>query len=268
MLFEQCSENVIVENSATHGGDGIFAFAGREALGEAPAPDADFDYTGRGHRNNLFARNDLSYAAAHGLELTFSFGNRIFENRLVGNAICGIWGGYSRDTRIAANEFASNGEAGYGLERGGINIEHGQRNLIEWNYFRENACGVHLWWDPDEGLAALPWSEANGHAATHNTIAANRFEGDALGIQLRATENTLIGGNEFVRVPREVEAEPGAEPREPSALPSAFAMPEYPVFGDSRPVGARSELRGREQIVVDEWGPRDLDPTSEPSDER
>ena len=43
----------------------------------------------------MIVENDLSYAAAHGLEMTFSFGNRILDNRLVGNAICGIWGGYS-----------------------------------------------------------------------------------------------------------------------------------------------------------------------------
>ena len=34
LFFEQNSDNVIAENSATHGGDGFFAFAGREALGE------------------------------------------------------------------------------------------------------------------------------------------------------------------------------------------------------------------------------------------
>ena len=42
LMFEQCSGNVIAENSATHCGDGLFAFAGKEALGEtepsAPVP--------------------------------------------------------------------------------------------------------------------------------------------------------------------------------------------------------------------------------------
>src|SRR5690606_21596369 len=32
LMFEQCSRNVIAENSVTHGGDGIFGFAGKEAL--------------------------------------------------------------------------------------------------------------------------------------------------------------------------------------------------------------------------------------------
>ncbi|HEY3243186.1 MAG TPA: right-handed parallel beta-helix repeat-containing protein, partial [Phycisphaerae bacterium] len=34
LMFEQNNDNVIAENSATHGGDCFFGFAGREALGE------------------------------------------------------------------------------------------------------------------------------------------------------------------------------------------------------------------------------------------
>jgi parallel beta-helix repeat protein len=70
-------------------------------------------------QRNLFLGNDFSYASAHGLELTFSRGNRILGNRLVENAICGVWGGYSSDTTIASNLIARNGGMAYGLERGG-----------------------------------------------------------------------------------------------------------------------------------------------------
>ena len=87
----------------------------------------ELERIGRGNNGNLIARNDFSHAVAHGLELTFSFGNHILENRLIGNGICGIWGGYSRDTQIAGNLFSRNGMLNYGLEGGGINIEHGQR---------------------------------------------------------------------------------------------------------------------------------------------
>ena len=34
LCFEQSNDNVFAENSATHGGDGFFGFAGREAIGE------------------------------------------------------------------------------------------------------------------------------------------------------------------------------------------------------------------------------------------
>jgi len=39
LMFEQCSRNLVAFNSITHGGDGVFAFAGREALGEGGGAD-------------------------------------------------------------------------------------------------------------------------------------------------------------------------------------------------------------------------------------
>ncbi|MGQ0628412.1 MAG: right-handed parallel beta-helix repeat-containing protein, partial [Phycisphaerales bacterium] len=107
LLFEQCHHNTIAENSATHGGDGYFAFAGKQALGETPSPG--FDHTRAGCNDNTVARNDFSYAAAHGLEHTFSFGNRFEGNRLVENAICGIWAGYAQSSLILNNTIKGNG---------------------------------------------------------------------------------------------------------------------------------------------------------------
>src|SRR5690606_7739216 len=88
LMFEQCSENVVVENSCTHGGDSIFAFGGRDALGEGEY--AEGDKTRLGCNDNIFIGNDLSYAPAHGWEMTFSFGNVLARNRIVENAICGV----------------------------------------------------------------------------------------------------------------------------------------------------------------------------------
>src|SRR5688572_3194887 len=59
LLFEQCSDNVIAFNSASHCGDGFFAFAGQEALGGVPPPRTDFDYRRRGNNDNLIACNDF-----------------------------------------------------------------------------------------------------------------------------------------------------------------------------------------------------------------
>ncbi len=256
LFFEQCSENLIAENSATHGGDGFFGFAGREALGEVPGPEG-FSVKRAGCNDNLLINNDFSYAPAHGIELTFSFGNRFIGNRLVKNAICGVWGGYSQDTLIAGNLFEGNGEMAYGLERGGVNIEHGERNIIKDNIFRENKCGVHLWWDNDEGLLKSGWARANHKACVDNEILRNRFEGDVLAVQLRECESTRMGGNEFERVGKIVEATPGSEPEEVMVTTELFQPPEYEAIGETRPVGARAHLAGRENIIMGDYFPWD-----------
>ena len=263
LCFEQCNRNLFAENSATHGGDGLFAFAGKEALGEVGGHAPDW-YRRRGNNDNFLIGNDFSYAAAHGVEITFSFGNKLTGNRIVGNAICGLWGGYSQDTVVFANQFEHNGQAGYGLERGGVNIEHGRRNRVLSNGFAENACGVHLWWDEDEALARLPWALANGTASEDNEVSINRFVEDGVAIQLRGPSTTRVLGNQFDSVgeelrqeaPAEVERDPG---RRPDDLDLAAVLPEAvrTVSGRTQPVGARAELRGRKHIVMTEWGPWD-----------
>jgi len=258
LLFEQCNRNVFAENSATHGGDGFFGFAGKEALGETPPPTDDFDYARRGCNGNVLWGNDFSYAAAHGIELTFSFDNVFARNRLVGNAICGVWGGYSRDTRILSNELRGNGDAGYGLERGGVNVEHAGGIEIVANSFADNACGVHLWWDEDAHFTELPWMRANGMACAENTIAANAFEGDAVGLHLRDCTATRIAGNTFTDVASEIEREgEGASAPLDGSIPALPLMSPPHVNGETRPVGARAHLAGRENILMTEWGPYD-----------
>jgi hypothetical protein len=37
----------------------------------------------------------------------------------------------------------------------------------------------------------------------------------------------------------------------------AYTIPSYTALGEKRPVGARAHLRGRDQIIMDEWGPWD-----------
>jgi len=257
LIFEQCSRNVFIENSATHGGDGIFGFAGREALGETDGLPEDFDCTRRGNNDNLFTRNDLSYAAAHGLEMTFSFGNLITGNHFVGNAICGIWGGYSQETVILDNLFEKNGDAGYGLERGGINIDHSKKNRIESNQFVQNRCGVHLWWDPDEHFAQKPWAIANGVECSENQILGNLFLQDEVALHLRACEPVRVGGNVMKEVVREVDEEPPGQLEEVSPRRFAHSTEDVPPAGETRPTGARKQLKGRDQIIIDEWGPWD-----------
>lgn len=275
LMFEQCSDNIVAFNSATHGGDGVFAFSGRQALGQAPLPEGAANarghgwYEGRGHRGNLFVGNDLSFAAAHGLELTFSFACAIAGNRFEGNAICGIWGGYSQDLLIAGNRFERNGDMPYGLERGGINIEHGRGNRIVDNDFSGNAVGVHLWWDEDEALLGLPWVRANGAASTDTVVARNRFRGDEVALELRRHGIAWWAGNGLFDVGEQVRIDEisanGLLTEDPPApgpvIGDLLRKLQAPLFrelpGIARAVGARPELRGRDKIVMTEWGPWD-----------
>lgn len=277
LMFEQCSNNQILENSATHGGDGLFGFAGVEAIGETPAPSADFDYMRRGCNDNLIMDNDFSYAPAHGLEMTFSYGNIIVRNLMVENAICGIWGGYSQDMLIVQNHIHGNGGMAYGLERGAINIEHGSGNRIYANSLQNNRCGIHLWWDDDKHLLEKPGVKANYRKGAGNKIAANGILIDAkfpiknlrpdekcFALQVR----DLVGGsiqelgwfqNKIV-LEKSFAAEsdvPAGMSLEPARALTAYKVPTANKVGSSRTIGARNPLRGRENIIMTEWGPWD-----------
>ncbi|CAG1005226.1 hypothetical protein PHYC_03210 [Phycisphaerales bacterium] len=282
LCFEQCSRNVFVENSLTHGGDGFFGFAGKEAIGEKPAPPG-FDYEKAGCNDNEFRGNDFSYAAAHGLELTFSKGNVVRACSFDENAICGIWAGYSRGMVIVDNHFEGNGGMAYGLENGAINIEHGSDNRIAVNDFVNNRTAIHLWWDDDGTLLEMPGVKAgykgvSGNQITGNTIDINerhpfRAARDAnlkmTALRLRSTKpeqrnvhtNDYAGNTVEITIPNgaEFDVTQGCEPRRPHWAQEEFDLPPIKgeAIGRSRPVGAMKHLSGRAAIVMDEWGPWD-----------
>jgi parallel beta-helix repeat protein len=130
LLYEQSSRNVVAHNSATHGGDGVFLWAGQSTMDSG---------TG-GANDNMFYGNDFSFSTANGIEATFSR-NLFFQNRVVGNEY-GVWGGYSFSSRIVGNEFRDN--------RTGIAIEHGQDNVISENSFTRDSTAIRLWADSIE----------------------------------------------------------------------------------------------------------------------
>jgi len=194
LMFEQCNRNRIIQNSATHGGDGFFGFAGREALGEVGEHEPGW-YERRGNNDNMFIGNDFSYAAAHGLEITFSFGNQILDNTFVGNSICGIWGGFSQDLMIAHNTFRENGSSGYGLERGDINIDHGSNNRLLQNSHFDSTCAVHMWEMPT-GFSDKPWGKANlDKAMQESFIVSSRFSSNGVDIHTRGNARIAVFKN-------------------------------------------------------------------------
>jgi hypothetical protein len=209
--------------------------------------------------------------------MTFSFGNRVLRNRFVENAICGIWGGYSQDTLVAENHFEGNGGMAYGLERGGVNIEHGAGNIVVSNRFLNNKVGVHLWWDGQGDFESKTWGKVNYKGILGNVIAGNTFEinpehpfknlrpGDLLiGSQLRQDapdkfKSTVYAKNDVKIDPavgKELDVAPGITYDTQAAVPT-FDVPEYQTLGKKRPVGARPNFRGRDKIIMDEWGPWD-----------
>jgi hypothetical protein len=292
LMFEQCSRNVVALNSATHCGDGVFGFAGREALGEKPSPSSriDFDaegranldawYRGRGSNGNLFALNDLSYAAAHGLEMTFSFDNTVVANRFCENGINGVWFGYARDSRILGNEFERN-------VSGDVAAEHAQRVRVARNTFRGSRAGVAFWDDEDPGLAKLPWTVANGGACIGNAVVENRFADEGIAVELRGARETVAIGNAFEKCVQEIverEVPAGAAKVDPAESDTAKADPAESdtaravdldfarliapldaLPGKSRPVGARMSLRGRDRIVMGPYGPQEPAATGHPA---
>jgi len=274
LMFEQCCDNLVALNSITHGGDGVFGFAGREALGEAPCPSSAIDpgdplawHRGRGCNGNIFARNDLSFAAAHGLEMTFSSRNTVYGNILEGNAICGIWGGYARDGVITGNEFRANGGAGYGLERGGANLEHAQRVRLARNRFTDEPVSVHLWTDADEGLRSLPWARANGMGAADNSVANNAFTRVRTPVELRGARGTRLAGNTFTECGAKVAqqdcvgttemdaAEAAALDAQDGSIIADIDARLAVLPGSTNPTASRVGARGRADIVMGEFAP-------------
>ena len=166
LLFEQSCRNIVAFNSLTHGGDGVFLWAGQTTMDSG---------TG-GANDNLFYGNDVSYATANGVEATFSR-NRIVANRAWGSEY-GVWGGYSFETEISDNDFKGN--------RTGIAIEHGQDNMIIGNRFDRDSTAIRLWAD---SITPSDW----GYPKHHDTrsrdyrIVGNEFSGNRTTLNTRNT---------------------------------------------------------------------------------
>jgi hypothetical protein len=254
VVFEQSSRNTIVDNSLTHSGDGIFAFAGRDAFGR--------DEERLGSNDNIVIGNDCSHAVAHGIEWTFSFGNHFAGNVLTGSVGCGIWAGYCQDTLIAGNLISDNG-GHWRFEGGGINIEHGANNTIIANAFSKNSVGIAFWTDEDGPTRAMPGVARNYKGCVGNVIAGNTFDGDTIGVRLTACDGARIVANTFHDVKTPLKVDDGPPNRtdgptlEEGEAPTYEGI-EYASEGTTTPVGARPK-RGRDSIIMGQWGPWDFD---------
>jgi len=174
LMYEQSSNNVVAYNSVTHGGDGLFLWAGQTTMD-----------TGQGGCNdNVFYGNDFSHAPTNGIETTFS--RNVFANNLVVENWHGVWGGYSYDTVYAGNLFALNGEA--------FAIEHGQNNKIIGNSFRLDTIALNLFErgaDPDWAYAKARDTKSRDFIVAHNY-----FDGIPMtAFEVSKTKNVSLTGN-------------------------------------------------------------------------
>jgi len=246
LVFEQCSDNVFAFNSATHGGDGFFGYAGHAALG-APQP------AGLGCNRNLLYNNDFSYAAAIGIELTFSFDN-VFARNVLAGCSYGIWGGYSSRSQARGNQLVDNAQAG-------LAVEHGSGWSIAGNSFRGNARDIELWWDDDRDLLAKPWAKLNPTASEGHSVRLNRFEQSAVQLELRGPcERIGIDERQAGLDRARWKLDPASSVT--SELPPVAHLPLdedalAALPGTRKALGARAHLAGREHIVMTQWGPHD-----------
>ncbi len=234
LMFEQSSRNYVVSNSVTHGGDGLFLWAGQTAM----------DSGTTGANDNLFYDNDFSYAPANGMEATFSR-NKFIGNRAVGSDY-GLWGGYSYSSLIERNDFADN--------RWGVAIEHGQDNVIRRNCFLRDSTAIRLWAD---SIDPSEWGYPKHHDTRSRDYAidSNAFMGNRVAVRARNTSGLVVTGNRLIGVDTGFVLRDTVGFRESGNLPSGGTTCGPLVRQSHR--SSPLTLRDRSAIVVDEWGPYD-----------
>src|SRR5438876_4720231 len=227
LLFEQSSRNFVAFNSLTHGGDGIFLWAGQSTMDSG---------TG-GANDNIFYGNDVSYATANGVEVTFSR-NDIIGNRAWGSEY-GVWGGYSFGTRIESNDFRKN--------RTGIAIEHGQNNTISGNLFSYDSLAIRLWADSIE-RSELGYPKHHDTRSHSYWITGNAFVGNHVGLRVRNTQGVVFERNRANGVDSVLRWEPI-----PDFQVGALNADTVPDRRDTVPPPARlpsSELSRRDRSAI------------------
>lgn len=257
LLYEQSSHNTVAFNSMTHGGDGLFLWAGQSTMD-----------TGTGGSNdNLFYANDFSWAPTNAMEATFS--RNLFIGNRANGSDNGLWGGYSYDSKIIGNEFAG--------DRTGIAIEHGQSNEITSNRFVGDSVAIRLWAVPEQ---PSDWGYPK-HRDTRSSdyvIARNVFAGDRVGLRVAQTIGSRVTDNQFMRVDSALvvtdtsklvmtasdttglhaPVAPGVWPPAAPAwkAPAGIVLPKRLTNGldPDKDSLARRDISA---IVVDEWGPYD-----------
>jgi parallel beta-helix repeat protein len=255
LIYEQSCRNVVAYNSMTHGGDGLFLWAGQQTM----------DSGDGGANDNLFYENDFSFAPTNGMEATFS--RNVFARNRIEGSDHGLWGGYSFDSRVIANDFIRN--------RIGIAIEHGQDNSIADNRFEGDGTAIQLWANRVE---PSDWQYPK-HRDTRSTgyrIERNEIVGEHVALRVSDTRASEVADNRIAHVDTafvmkdttgltlrgndttaNVSGGAASWPRSHTGATDAEAHAPGPIAGASNVLGDSMARRDRSAIIVTEWGPYD-----------
>ncbi|MBL7826034.1 MAG: right-handed parallel beta-helix repeat-containing protein, partial [Saprospiraceae bacterium] len=279
LLYEQSSSNLIAFNSVTHSGDGLFLWAGQSTMDNGQG----------GCNDNFIYGNDFSHAPTNGIEVTFS--RNLIQGNLIQECTYGIWGGYSYETKIMGNLIAKC-KTGIAIEHGqndtiarnlflddttGINLWARESQPADWGYAQHrdvrsrdavidknvflgvrkplkisnsqniSVNGENLFYQFEQLLQTPKPNE--GLKFFRNDIYAPAAALESLWKDpLLAPNKTLnfshTGSPENPYAPLDI---PLVELHEPDSMPDGIVA----VLPDDFP-------RGRQFIMVDEWGPFDF----------
>ena len=229
LIYEQSNRNIVAWNAATHGGDGLFLWAGQTTMDSGQG----------GANDNEFYANDFSWAPTNAMEATFSR-NNFWANRAVGSEY-GLWGGYSFGSWVVGNCFGRN--------RFGVAIEHGQDNVILANRFDGDSVAIRLWAD---SIQPSDWGYPK-HRDTRSRdyeIQENKFAGNRLTVQAANTSGLKLSANDSAGT-----AGSGCAA---GKMPAGFKIPKISkaLLTSRLPLNPFAN-RDRSTIIVDEWGPYD-----------
>jgi parallel beta-helix repeat protein len=258
LFYEQSQRNVVAFNSATHGGDGVFLWAGQSTMDSGQG----------GANDNWFVANDFSFAPTNSMEATFSRNH--FVSNLAQGSEYGLWGGYSYSSVVTHNCFRRN--------RIGVAIEHGQDNRITGNRFDGDSTALSLWANPTQP-ADWGYPRHRDTRSMRYEISDNLFSGNRVALRAVNTSEIRWSGNraaavESLHVLRDtarftdsgtpsagrgrqagVATDPCAAPPRLDVLPADVR--ERAVSAGRGIPSTPLARRDRSSIIVGEWGPFD-----------
>jgi len=245
LVYEQSNNNRFYNNNVTHGGDGLFLWAGQTTMDSGKG----------GCNDNVIIENDFSYAPTNGVEVTFSR-NHIIENRIF-ECDHGIWGGYSFESTISDNQFRNN--------RIAIAIEHGQQNKILYNLFSGDKEAIRLWarneQPTDWGYAKFRDTKSRDYAIVYNS-----FNNIPIVFNFKMTNNLSVYGNTISQSDAIFKIDSTVSgldttvnqklEKELSIDTATVAIEPTKKYMD--PFVGNPKFAGRKNIMITEWGPYDF----------